>query len=417
VKIHSPMIVLASLVFSLSVFAENQSPKPNASCDTACIKKIQTIIDNYRIKNHISGLQATLSFTNQPMQVFSSGSKTIDGKNPVDANTRFEIGSTTKSFTASIVLQLVKEGKINLEDTVGKWLGDEYPAWEDNTVNDLLNMTSNTFDYFDNDSGIFEKIYWQNPTHIWTTKELNDLCYKNGPNCTRNNPKIHTPFCAEKPGQGWSYSNTNYILLERIVEKASGTSFTKLMQQRILAPLELNAAIYDPEKNPATIKDFAHAYHYNKDTKTTEDVTDFSLSAARAAGAIIATTEDLAKWVRALFSGKVLAPREFQRMTNVVCTQSTTDCQAGELAPKLGKSTGYSCGLMRVPAFTPNASANDFVWVHTGGSAGHGSIFIYDVKNNFVLTAMQNQIGTGDFGPLVKEIDLALFPEEKTTNQ
>ena len=82
------MIVFASLVFSLSVFAENQSPKPNASCDNACIKKIQTIIDNYRKNNNISGLQVTLSFANQPMQVFSSGSKTIDGKNPVDADSR-----------------------------------------------------------------------------------------------------------------------------------------------------------------------------------------------------------------------------------------------------------------------------------------------------------------------------------------
>jgi hypothetical protein len=65
--------------------------------------------------------------------------------------------------------------------------------------------TSTTFDYFDNDGGIFEKAYWQNPTHIWTTKELNDFCYQKGPSCACDNPKIHTPFCAQKPGQGWSY--------------------------------------------------------------------------------------------------------------------------------------------------------------------------------------------------------------------
>jgi len=174
-------------------------------------------------------------------------------------------------------------------------------------------MTSTTFDYFDNDGGIFEKVYWQNPTHIWTTKELNDFCYHEGPNCTRGNPKIHTPFCAQTPGKGWSYSNTNYILLERIVEKASGKSFSELMQRRILEPLQLTSAVYDPEKNPATIKNFTNAYHYDPTTNKVEDVSNFSLSAARAAGAIIATTEDLAKWVRALFSGKVLATEEFKK--------------------------------------------------------------------------------------------------------
>lgn len=62
---------------------------------------------------------------------------------------------------------------------------------------------------------------------------------------------------------------------------------------------------------------------------------NFNLSAARAAGAIIATTEDLAKWARALFFGKVLAPAEFERMTKVVCMQPGEDCQAGETAPAI----------------------------------------------------------------------------------
>ncbi len=411
-KIYFPILVFAILVLSLSVFAQ-QSPKPNSNCDNVCIEKIQTIIDNYRKKHNVPGLQVTLSFANQPMQVFGSGSKTIDGKNPIDANSLFEIGSTTKSFSAAIVLQLVKEGKIKLDDTIGKWFGDDYPSWKDNTVNDLLNMTSTTFDYFDNDGGIFEKAYWQNPTHIWTTKELNDFCYQEGPSCTRDNPKIHTPFCAQKPGQGWSYSNTNYILLERIVEKASGESFTELMRRRILEPLQLTSAVYDPKRNPATVKNFTNAYHYDPITNKTEDVSNFSLSAARAAGAIIANTEDLAKWARALFSGKVLAPAEFERMTKVVCMQPGADCQAGETAPALSKVSGYSCGLMRFPGFEVNAPTSNFIWAHTGGSAGHGSIFVYDVKNNFVLAATQNLIGSGNLVSLAREIDLSIFPEEK----
>ncbi len=116
-KIYFPILVFAVLVLPFRVFAQ-QSPKPNSTCDTACIEKIQTIIDNYRKKYNIPGLQVTLSCANQLMQVFSSGSKTIDGKNPIDADSLFEIGSTTKSFSAAIVLQFVKEGKIKLDDTL-----------------------------------------------------------------------------------------------------------------------------------------------------------------------------------------------------------------------------------------------------------------------------------------------------------
>lgn len=368
---------------------------------------------DYRKKYHIPGLQLTLSFANQPMQVFCSGSKTIDGKNPITPDSLFEIASTTKSFTAAIILQLVREGKINLDDTVGKWFGDEYPAWKDNTIHNLLNMTSTTFDYFDYDGGVFNKIYWKNPTHIWTSKEITDLCYKNGPNCTRRNPENHTPFCALTPGQGWSYSNTNYILLDQIAEKASGKSFTKLMRQRILKPLQLNSSVYDPEKNPATIQNFTNAYHYDAKTGQAEDVSNFSLSAARAAGAIITTTEDLAKWTRALFSGKVLAPEQFKIMTAGVCKENSDGCKAGFPAPAGSKAQRYSCGLIGISVANPNHT-NATLWLHTGGSVGHSSIFVYDPQSDFVLTAAQNQIGSGNLGVLVRDIAQLLSTPEKT---
>jgi D-alanyl-D-alanine carboxypeptidase len=403
-KVYTPLILCSSLLFSLNVFAENQAPHPNEACDSTCIKKVQNVLDSYRTKYHVPGLQVTLSFSNLPMQVFCSGSRTVDGKNPITPSSLFEIGSTTKSFSAAVILKLVSEGKINLDDTVGKWFGDEYPAWKDNTVRDLLNMTSTTFDYFDNDGGLFEKVYWQNPTHLWTTKELSDWSYKNGPNCTRNNPEIPNQFCALKPGEGWSYSNTNYILLDRIAEKASGESFTKLIRQRILKPLNLKSAIYDPKKNPATIKNFTNAYHYDPKTDKFEDVSNFNLSAAQAAGAIITTTEDLAKWARALFSGKVLPAKEFKAMTTVACITNSQDCQAGRPVPESSKEPGYSCGLMRFPI----PKTNQILWLHTGGSAGHGTIFIYDPQNDFVLTAAQNQIGAGDLSVLARGIAKAI---------
>lgn len=362
-------------------------PQPNKQCDADCIQYVQNTLDAYRKASNVPGIQLTINFFQQPMQTFSSGTITKNGNIPIDKNTKFEIGSTTKSFTAAIALQLEEQGKFNLSDKIGKWFGDEYPAWKDNTVSNLLNMTSTTLDYFDGDFGKFQATYEKDPTHIWTTKELTDWVYKSGPLCSRTN-KL-TPFCAEKPGQGWSYSNTNYILLERIIEKTTNKSLQNLMPQRIFKPLKLSNTIYASEQNPINLKNFAHAYN-NEPTSSAygKDVTNFSLSAARGAGAIVATTADLAKWVQALFTGKVLSSQQMAKMTSGVCTTDGKDCKAGQPVPTNSSQTSYSCGLLKVV----DQNTKRTLWIHTGGSEGHATIFIYDPKNNFVITIAQNMI-------------------------
>jgi D-alanyl-D-alanine carboxypeptidase len=381
-----PSILLSTCCTTTLAFTSKITlPSPNKQCNLDCIKHVQSLLDQYRVAANIPGIQLTVSFPEQPMQIFCSGTITKNGNILINKSTKFEIGSTTKSFTAAIALQLEEKGKFNLDDKIGKWFDKEYPLWQDNTIHDLLNMTSTTLDYFDGDNGKFQATYEKDPNHIWTTKELSDWVYSGGPNCTRTN-KL-TPFCAEKPGQGWSYSNTNYILLERVIEKTTHKSLQTLMYQRIFNPLKMHDSIYKPLQNPSEIDNFAHAY--NNDPKSSaygKDVTNFSLSPARAAGAIVSTTTDLAKWVRALFTGKILSPQQMAKMINSVCVTDSNDCKAGESMPAKSMETAYSCGLLRVV----DKETKQVFWAHTGASEGHASIFMYDPRNQAIISAAQN---------------------------
>jgi|WetSurMetagenome_2_1015567.scaffolds.fasta_scaffold126171_1 D-alanyl-D-alanine carboxypeptidase len=360
-------------------------PEPTKKCDIDCVRHIQKLLDRYRETAGIPGVQLTINYLSQPMQTFCSGTTSKYGKTPINKNTRFEIASTTKSFTAAIALQLIKEGKFSLDDKLSKWFSTEYPAWNDNTVGQLLNMTSTILDYFDGDYGVFQDAYEKDPTHIWTTKELTDWVYQRGPYCTRSNPKSR--YCAETPGAGWSYTNTNYILLERIIEKTTNETLQTFMYQRLFKPLHMINTIYDPELNPIYVEGLARGY-CNDSTRPVygKEVTNFSLSAGRSAGAIISTSEDLSKWVQGIFTGKVLLPQQMTQMTNSVCTTDNSYCLAGQPYPINKSVTSYSCGIMRLI----QSSTKHVLWLHDGASEGFASIFGYDSQENLIVTVLQN---------------------------
>jgi D-alanyl-D-alanine carboxypeptidase len=415
-------LIVIAVILGVKIFSQHgaptlaiaTNPALQTSCDAQCVKNIQAILDEYRKKNNIPGMQMTISFAKQPMQIFSSGAVSKNSTIPVTKNTLFEIASTTKSYTAAIILQLVDEGKIKFTDTVGKWFPNEYPAWHDITVDNLLHMTSPAFDYFDYDGGIFKQAYEDNPHHLWTTKELNDFAYQHGPFCSRTITKLNTPFCPEKPGKGWAYSNTNYILLTRIAEKASGEKLKDLMYKRLFIPLGLTKTIYNPEVNPATVKNMSHAYCNDPQSKFyNQDVTNFSLSAAQGAGAIITTTEDLAKWIRALFSGKVLQTKQFAAMTKTICVIDAQDCKAGEFLPAKSMANSYGYAI-----FKSFASSNkNAIWWHPGGAMGQGALFMYDQTHDVVITIAQNMVPQGNMMNLASAVENYLFSPEQQKNK
>jgi D-alanyl-D-alanine carboxypeptidase len=143
---------------------------------------------------------------------------------------RFRIGSVTKTFVATVVLQLVTEGRIELEDKLDEWLPGLVPDGEEITIRQLLAHRSGLFDYVE-DERVFAP-YEQDPRHAWSPRALVELAVAHP-----------SPF---RPVERYAYSSTNYLLLELIVERASGTSLERQLETRIVEPLGLESTSYEP---------------------------------------------------------------------------------------------------------------------------------------------------------------------------
>ncbi len=267
------------------------------------------------------------------------------------------IGSNTKSITATAILLLMEDGKLSLEDSLKQWLHDYDHIDHDITIRQCLQMTSGIYNFTDHPN--FFNAISANPTRRWTPEEILTTF-------------VRAPLFEK--GTSWSYSNTNYLLLGLIIEKASGMPYPQFVRQRILEPLKLNSFSFYPLEAPKA--PMAHAWvDINKDKKP-DDLTaiGFSLqsffSAAGAAGAYLGTAQDLARWNHALFTGKILSPSSLHEMKKVY---------------NLGKDSGYGLGV--IVLHTP---AGD-LWGHNG-SIIYQSMVYYSPDWDFSVSVITNNI-------------------------
>lgn len=251
----------------------------------------------------------------------------------VQAGDRFRVGSVTKTFVATVVLQLAAEGAIDLEDTVEKWLPDVVPAGGEITVRQLLAHTSGLFDYVE-DPRVFAP-YAQEPEHAWQPRALVEIAVSRP-----------APF---RPGQRFAYSSTNYLLLELIVETASGTSLEHQLRTRIFEPLGLQRTSFEPGLVSGP---YIHGHrppsHQGIVTGLPRDTSHEAASWAWGASAIVSTAGDVRRFFAALLRGQLLPPTLLRDMETIG--------PAGSLR--------YGLGLAVFP--TPCGDA----WGHTGNAQG-----------------------------------------------
>ncbi|GIH61241.1 serine hydrolase domain-containing protein [Microbispora siamensis] len=229
----------------------------------------------------------------------ASGRARIDRPQPARADGRFRAGSVTKSFTATVVLQLVGEGKLELSDSVEQWLPGLVGQGGTITVRNLLQHTSGIPEYatglFDED-GVLKDRY-----RTWTARELVE----------RAEEHPHE-FPA---GTRFGYSNTNYIVLGMLIERVTGRPYASEIRERILRPLGLGHTLL-PGTSPEVPG--AHPHAYVRVVEGGEvvpvDVTRFNATVAGAAGSIISTTADLNRFYRALLGGELLGPALLKEM-------------------------------------------------------------------------------------------------------
>ncbi|WP_372407326.1 serine hydrolase domain-containing protein [Streptomyces luteireticuli] len=273
------------------------------------------------------------------------------GSRPTPWDAQFRAASTTKTFTAVVVLQLAAEHKLSLDDTVEKWLPGLVSGNGNDgsriTVRDLLQQTSGLYDYVDDPAlraattGDFEKIrHDATPARDWVAVALR-----------------HRPLFTPAPSRPrWAYSNTNYLLAGMIAEKASGDDWRTLVEHRVIAPLGLRHT-YIPGTNPYLPGPHARVT-LRAPGGAVVDVTEHSLQHTADSG-VVSTTSDLTAFFRALLGGRLLPPAQLAEMKRTVARTGADD----DLAQ--WPDGGYGLGVRRTPL-----SCGGGYWHHEGDGFG-----------------------------------------------
>jgi D-alanyl-D-alanine carboxypeptidase len=240
-----------------------------------------------------------------------------DSTTPISSTMRFQIGSISKTFTAAVILQLMEEGKLALDDSIGRWITPHANINGAATVRQLLNHSSGIFDYLNDDTtqAVLIDAYFDNPNRLWTPEEI--LGYVKAPNF--------------KPGKNTRYSNTNYVLLGMIIEQITGHSVGHEIHSRILDPLNLTNTYIPWEDTVAG--EFAHGWSIGFTQTGQIDISPIpnagALSAAWTAGGMVSTADDLARWAKALYNGNILKKSTLDTMLKTKTTAALGDIGLG----------------------------------------------------------------------------------------
>ncbi|WP_251093388.1 serine hydrolase domain-containing protein [Streptomyces sp. Caat 7-52] len=299
---------------------------------------------------------------------------------PRSAADRYRVGSITKTFVATVLLQLEAEGRLSLDDKVDRWLPGVVSGHGHDgrriTVRRLLNHTSGIYDY--TSDGDFGRAYFLKDgffRHRYDTLAPEDLVAI----AMRHEPEF-------APGTSWSYSNTNYVVAGMVIEKVTGHSYATEVRRRVIDPLHLTATSV-PGTRVTVPRPSSRAYSKLAETTTgpTYDVTALNPSIASSAGEMISNSADLDRFYSALLRGKLLPPRQLKEMKTTVKIDG---------APRVR----YGLGLMDT-----KLTCGVHVWGHDGGIHGSTSSAVTTADGRHSLALNFNADWTGEPAPVIEK--------------
>ncbi|MEU5539907.1 serine hydrolase domain-containing protein [Streptomyces sp. NPDC020362] len=281
----------AAPAFGTVAFAAGSpSPSPSGSAvrtlTPEVARQLDTAVQKVMTEAHVPGVTVGIWTPHQGSYVASYGVADVTGGRNMTPNLYMRIGSETKTFTVTALLQLVDQGRIGLDDPIGKYV-DGVPGGDTITLRQLAGMRSGLFNYSEDDS--FFKALTSDPRRSFTPQELLGYSFKH--------PVLFPP------GQKFSYSNTNLILLGLVVEKESGQPLGTYIQRNILDPAGMKDTLFPVGAEfPAP-----HAQGYTNQTADGKvaDAADWNPSWGWAAGAMISKQDDLRVWARTVATGQL----------------------------------------------------------------------------------------------------------------
>ncbi|MBK5424547.1 MULTISPECIES: serine hydrolase [Bacillus] len=308
---------------------------------------------------------------------YAAGVANLSTKKPMKTDFRFRIASVTKTFTATVVLQLAGENRLNLDDSIEKWLpgviqGNGYDA-KQITIRQILNHTSGIAEY----SRTKEADFFKNRNKSFTAEDLVKLGLSLPPDFA--------------PGKGWSYSNTGYVLLGILIEKVTGNSYAEEIENRIIEPLELSNTFLPGNSSVIPGTNHARGYFQPDGASELKDITYYNPSIGSSAGDMISTADDLNKFFSYLLSGKLLKEQQLKQMLTTVPTGSA-------------EIVGYGLGIYETRL--PNGVS---IWGHSGGIPGFSTFAGGTLGGKHTLAVNFNSLGKADNPDPFKNILLAEF--------
>ena len=300
---------------------------------------IERLADSVLGNTHVPGMVVGVWIPSKNIEhVFCKGISAIGNNAPMSQAMLFRIGSITKTFVTTVALQLVDEGRLNLDEKLSKYYPDITES-DKITVRMLMNMTSGICSYSESEQWLSD--WHSNTLRKWTTDDL--ISY------VKDKPLLF------EPGASFHYSNTNIILLGEIISKITSQTPAQYLKERIFDRLGLASTYYPDGPTFPAGKEFAHGTLFDKQSNNMTDIAEkYDPSFAGAAGAIISNVSDVHKYVTALAKGDLLSAASQTERLKTFNFPGTAD--------------GYGLGIYRfknwlghngeVPGYESSAYAN-----------------------------------------------------------
>jgi CubicO group peptidase (beta-lactamase class C family) len=285
---------------------------------------------------------------------------------------RFGIGSNTKLFIATVLLKLQEEGLLSLDDSLNHWL-PSYPYVDSSiTIRQMLAHQSGLFDYFNDNISLLIDSTYADTSRFWTPEEIMAT--------------IGAPHFA--PGQGWSYSNTNYLLAGEIIDTASGYSWVENLHDIIFDPLEMDSIFvgaYEPRNGPVAAEWDGFTGEVIVNSPMTSEY-----SMMHAAGGILSGAQEMVSWYNSLLNGEIISNMSLNEMLDFEPVWY------------------YGLGIWA------SQYNGKLAYTHTGGTLGYISMMWYDVETKTILCILYNgRDAVGSQFSALLDVLYDYFPEKE----
>jgi D-alanyl-D-alanine carboxypeptidase len=365
---YMPIMVAAFLSFAAFVCSSCSETSSSLTIKQQVAWTLDKTMNAYNIPGAVVGSMVP----GEEELVIRKGLADLETGSAIQTVDKFRIGSITKTFTATLILRLVDEGLLSLDDKLDEYVAG-IPYANKITIRQLCNNTSGLANYGENKDLVasIEK----EPHRVWAPSELVDIAISMGQ---------HFP-----PGEGWYYSNTNFILLGMIIEKVTGNRLAVEIQQRITEPLGLS---YTSLANSPDISgQYSHGYEFvGEDDKNLIDRTEYlDPSIVWGAGAMISNLKDLKIWANALAKGELLSEAAYKEQLTWVDISETHG-----IAEKYGLGIFYLGGLIG----------------HDGRQPGYDTAMFYLPSRDAIFVVLLNKSEAANIalGVLMKIVKIVL---------